>query len=160
MLQNRDRKRVNKKRLFIIIMSCLFLWFFGKIIGGAVLLIPHPWTTKISGNIHKGEVVVFQSRVVGREAENILLWKQKDHKEKKYNLSSYHAGYDFIKLKMSENFDGIWIEADNSIIASLDLSNGNLRGEGESMFNWAVLNGGILIAEGKTGSWIDYIIPW
>jgi len=135
------------------------LWFIGKI-GGCYFGIPGVWGPEISGQLPDGGKVIFQSQPVGRETNDRLTLISSEGKRQDYWVDQIHAGFSYIIIKLKDDGTGIWIESDDKVGASLNLITGDFRDEHSPQFEWAHYGHGKKIAEGRTWSLLNIILPW
>ncbi|MBN2376852.1 MAG: hypothetical protein JXD22_10640 [Sedimentisphaerales bacterium] len=142
-----------------IILTIFLIWFFGKLMGG-LFLIPHPWGLEISGDLPDGGRVYFQSRQVGNETDNRLVWIDKMGQRNEFWVNRNHAGPEYVVMKVKSDKTGVWIESDEKVGASLDLTTGEFRSEDDIQFEWAKYGLGTTLAKGWTRGILNLLLPY
>ena len=122
-------------------------------------MIPGPWGPQVRGNLPSGGYVAFQSRPVGGETDDQLIWVDKEGTSRSFFVDQIHAGFAHVVLKIKDDGNGVWVEADGKVGASLDLNTGMFRAEQDSQFEWAQYGQGRKIGEGRTWSLLQSIYP-
>ncbi|MCK4625121.1 MAG: hypothetical protein KAV00_07420 [Phycisphaerae bacterium] len=159
--KSRPHRHGSAKRKVIIRVALfvLLVWIIGKF-AGCFLLLPGLWGPKVVGNLPDGGQIIFQSRAMGRESDDRLTWIRKDGKRHDYWVDRVHGGFLYVVIKVREDGKGMWVESDEKVGASLDLETGEFRSEIDPQFEWARYGEGQTIAEGKTWSWRQLLVPW
>lgn len=148
----------SKKHVGKIILFVLCLWYLGKT-AGCIFMLPGPWGPEIRGPLPGGGYAIFQSRGVGKESNDRLIWfDSKSYRE--YYANQTHAGPQYVILKLREDGKGLWVEWKGTVGASLDLTTGEFRAEQEPQFKWAQYGKGQIIAQGSTWSILQMLVPW
>jgi hypothetical protein len=152
-------EQLKLKKSIRILKWILALWFIGKI-GGCVLAVPGFWGPEVIGVLPNGHKIIFQSRPIGRETDDRLIWIDAEGYRRDYWVDQIHAGFSYVVIKSKDDENGVWIESDGKVGASLDLLTNDFREEQSKQLEWARYGEGNKIAEGRTWSFINIILPW
>ena len=79
---------------------------------GWILIIPGPWGPSVKGELPQQGHVIFQSRHVGSETDDRLIWINDKGIIKSYWVDQVHVGFDYVTIKLRNNGKGLWIESD------------------------------------------------
>lgn len=147
------------KKISRILSPVFCLWFIGKCIG-SVLMITGPWGPAVRGDLPTGGHVIFQSRSVGGETDDQLVWINNKGITQSFWVDQIHAGFGYVVLKLSEDGTGVWVEADGKVSASLNLNTGDFRPEQSVQLPFATYGKGQKIGEGRTWSILQILLPF
>ena len=140
-----------------LLVSLVSLWIAGKVLGW-IFAIPGPWGPSVGDELPSGDQVYFQSRQVGSQNEDRLIWIPHKGLTKYYQVESATVAFEFVTLRF-QGTDKVWVECEGQVAAALDLAAGELYGEG-SLPHWAQYEQGEMLDEGITWSIFQILAPW
>jgi len=126
---------------------------------GCVFMLRGVWGPQVGGVLPNGHTVYFQAQPVGRETDDRLTWIDPNGVVQHFMVNQIHAGFSYVSVKYLDQGDRVWVESDNEVGASLDLTTGEFRPEQQPQFNWAKLGAGETLAEGRTWAIANFCLP-
>lgn len=148
-----------RPRIWRVVSICLAIWFCGKMTG-KIFSIPHPPGPEVHAKLAEEGELIYRSRMVGSNSHNDLVWIPRGGKPKTFRVSQHFAGPDFVVIKRDRQPHRIWLETENTVLASLDIDERDFRAAGEQEHRWAKFGAGTQIGAGRTWGVLDAILPW
>ena len=149
-----SRRKRGRALVRSVLRVCLLVWVGGKI-AGCALLLPQPSGPEIRGVLPHGGYVVYQQHPRGsRESDGELICVKADGSMKQYWVHVGHAGPAYVAIRLEQGGKGLWVEAGGVVVASIDLTSG------DNYYQWAQYGKGRVLAEGRTWSILEILVPW
>ena len=144
--------------IFGLLVLVAVLWLVLSV--GRLLTGTAAWGPEVGGTLPNGVEVHFQARPAGFETDDRLTVRAPGAAREDHMVDQVHAGFAHVVLRYLDRGDRVWVESDGKVGASIDLTTGDFRAEGETQHDWAVLGAGTVLDSGDTSSVLSFLSPW
>lgn len=141
-----------------VIWIVVGVWLCANVVG-CVLGIPEPWGPDIKGQTTHGDEVIYRSRSVDRERDEVLIWRKPDGTMREFTIQNFHAGASYVVIREDQAGWAVWINGPDRVLCTLNLETGEFDNSGRPLPG-TIPNAGKVLAWGVTVEWQSMIVLW